>query len=272
MFGIHLSLVVFVAGNAREYGVIVGVDVAIRALIPFVVVLAGVNREIFAVVVERCRLPSVLTVALGAIRGEASRGVGRIVRIVVIIPMAANAFRRRFGIIRRCVTIRALILNFYVRALNYVEIVVNSKFSRTPAGVGCVALLAIERHVQRSVIGISCRIVIFPVARGAIGWRARIAVYVALSAIYSQVRACKREVRSGVIERTFLAAVGVAGVTLRRSVNVALNAVVVFVCFCFFVLVAINAAELHVIVRVGVAIRALIPLVVVLAGINGEKL
>lgn len=54
-----LLIIVLMAVNATET-VVVAADMAFHALVPFVVVLAAVNREVHIVMVEIGRLPSIL--------------------------------------------------------------------------------------------------------------------------------------------------------------------------------------------------------------------
>lgn len=67
MFIIHLRLIVLVAQNALEDFVIRRIHVASRARLPLAAMLAGIDAEILAVVIERRRHPRIYRMASGAI-------------------------------------------------------------------------------------------------------------------------------------------------------------------------------------------------------------
>jgi len=54
---IHSCLVVLMAINAGIYGIVTGIGMAVGAIVPFALVLAGIDREILTVVIESRRFP-----------------------------------------------------------------------------------------------------------------------------------------------------------------------------------------------------------------------
>ncbi len=107
MLVIHLRLIVLVAQNALEDFVIRRIHVASRARLPLAAMLAGINAEILAVVIERRRHPRIYRMASGAIMREIQRHVIGIRGPLEIRLMAGEAIRRRAGKAIVHVTLRA---------------------------------------------------------------------------------------------------------------------------------------------------------------------
>jgi hypothetical protein len=97
MFVIHLCLIVLVTQNALEDFVIRRIHVASRARLPLAAMLAGVNAEVLAVVIERRRRPRIHRMAGSAIMREIQRHVIGIRGPLKIRLMAGEAIRRRAG-------------------------------------------------------------------------------------------------------------------------------------------------------------------------------
>ena len=94
----HVSAVMLMADDTAEDGKIVGIGVAVAALIPLVGVPAGVDREIETVMVE-LRIPVIRGVALSALVRKSGGGMIRIVCAVVIRLMTEIAVGGRTGIL-----------------------------------------------------------------------------------------------------------------------------------------------------------------------------
>ena len=99
MIVVHLVLIiVLVTIDAREDTIIRGVVVAVRASVPFPIVVAAVDREELIIVVE-CRIaPIRFIMTLRAVGAETRSGVVRIVGAIVIGHMTGAACGRRTGI------------------------------------------------------------------------------------------------------------------------------------------------------------------------------
>lgn len=67
VFVSHSGLIMFMAKNTLEYFVVRGVHVTRRTRLPFAAMLAGIDAEILAVVIERRRQPRIHGVAGRAI-------------------------------------------------------------------------------------------------------------------------------------------------------------------------------------------------------------
>lgn len=76
--------------GATENRVVGGVGMTFGALVPLVLVLAAVNREILRIMVESGRIPGILTVALLAIGRKTGRGMVGIGRLIVVRLVTAD--------------------------------------------------------------------------------------------------------------------------------------------------------------------------------------
>lgn len=92
--------------------------------------------------IERCRLPGVLTVTLSAIGGKFQLFVVRICSCVVIALVAANAFGGSVRIALR-VAFSAIVFDFCVSPFQNVNFVVVER-GWLPAGRSCVAFNAVS--------------------------------------------------------------------------------------------------------------------------------
>src|SRR5690606_7510434 len=88
---VHVGLVVLVAKDAFEDGVVGGIYVAIAAHVPLVFVLAGIDREILRVMVPVGGRPGCGGVARLTLSREQRRGVVRIRRVIVGRLVTAKA-------------------------------------------------------------------------------------------------------------------------------------------------------------------------------------
>lgn len=88
---VHVCLVVFVAIDTGELSVVVRTGMAFRTIVPFSLVLTGVNREVLPVVIKSGRLPFYLCVACFAVGAELSCCVRRVVCFGIVLFMAAIA-------------------------------------------------------------------------------------------------------------------------------------------------------------------------------------
>ena len=95
MIVVHRVLVVvFVAIDAGEHAVFRSVVVAIGTSVPFPVVVAAVNGEELAIMIERRVAPCGLIMAHGTVRAESRCRVVGIGRAVVLRHVACAACRR----------------------------------------------------------------------------------------------------------------------------------------------------------------------------------
>ena len=94
-----LGVIVCVAVNATEYGIIARGGMAVRAIIPFSIVPAAVNGEIHAIVVKVRRFPGIFRVAACTVGREPCRRVIGVVGLAVVTGMAAVAGIGGVGII-----------------------------------------------------------------------------------------------------------------------------------------------------------------------------
>jgi hypothetical protein len=58
VFVVHLCLVMFVTEDALKHGKARGIDMAIGAIVPFLTVLAGIDREVLRIMIPIGRNPS----------------------------------------------------------------------------------------------------------------------------------------------------------------------------------------------------------------------
>ena len=98
MLVVHFGLIMLVTKNAFEHFVIRRIHVAGGAALPLATVLAGINAEILAIVIECCRPPRIQRVASRAVTREIQRHVIRIRRPLKIRLMAGIAIHRRAGV------------------------------------------------------------------------------------------------------------------------------------------------------------------------------
>jgi hypothetical protein len=188
MLIIHFGLAV--ASEAAEHLVIVWIGMAIRTKVPLSVVFPGVDRKILTVMVERRRYPCVLRMADFAIGWELSGGVRRIVRLVVIVQVAAHACVRYVIIV---IAVMAGIARLsYVGPGKYVIIIVIREQGRLPARVCGMAGCTIGGQTKCSVTGIGGLIVFVLMAADA-GIRSIVViVLVAAEAVNGCMGACQR--------------------------------------------------------------------------------
>lgn len=254
--------------GATENGVVGGVGMTLGTLVPLILVLAAVNREILRIVIERGWVPGTLTVALIAIGRKTGRDMVGIGRLVVVRLVAAGAGIGR-GVVVAVVTGRALVGNGCVCPVQRIIIVVNGKGGRLPADGG-VATGAIGRDGQRHVIWIQALVVIRCMATGTGSRCTGVAIGVTLVATGGNVRPGQRETGGVVIKRSRSITGRVTGQAGRAVVGISVDAVVVVV--GLRVGMAGDARKFRVIRGVGMALGTLVPFTFVLAAVYGEIL
>jgi len=206
MFVIHLDLIVLVTQNAFEDFVIRRIHVASRACLPFAAMLAGINTEILAVVIERCRRPRIHRVARGAIMREIQCHVIGIRGPLEIRLMAGEAIRRRTGKAIVHVTLRASRRRMRAEQRKARFVVIER---RGLPGARGMARSAIAREIGGHMIGIGRALEIALMTREAIRRRARkTIVRMALIARHREMRAGERKARAAVIETAEIARAG----------------------------------------------------------------
>lgn len=89
------GIIVFVAFHTTEQGIISRCRMAFAAVVPFIAVVATVNREIHVVMVEVGGCPSCFRMAIGTRRRELRRAVVGAVGVVVIRLVASHTSRGR---------------------------------------------------------------------------------------------------------------------------------------------------------------------------------
>jgi hypothetical protein len=195
---IHLRLILFVAQNALEDYVVRRVHVARRARLPFAAMLAGINAEILAVVIERRRRPRIHRVASGAIVRKIQRYVIGIRRPLKIRLMAGEAIHRRAGKAIVHVALRASRRRMRAEQRKARFVVIESRWL---PGVGGVAARASLRKIRRDVIRIRRVLKIALMAGETIFRRTGEAiVHVTLIACDGEMRAGEWKLRAVVIE------------------------------------------------------------------------
>ena len=210
--------------------------------------------------------PCAFAMAGSAIGGEVERLVVGVDRSVEILLVAADA-----GV--GCVGVAALVAggavvgDLGVGALQGIVGVVVRHLGRIPVGRRGVAGIALLRKPQGLVIGIGRLLEGGEVAGVAVHGGPLEAGTVAIDAGYAGMGSGQREL-GGVVVEDQLVAVGMAGQAGLTLVDVALHALVVLV--RAGVGVAGEAGELPVVVGVGVAVGAGVPLALVLAAVDGE--
>lgn len=107
VFVVHLGLIMFMTIDALKELVIGRVHMAGGAALPFAAMLAGINSEILAVMIKRCRQPGVQGMAGGAIVREIERHMIGICRPLKIRLMAGITIRGGAGISVVHVALRA---------------------------------------------------------------------------------------------------------------------------------------------------------------------
>lgn len=169
MLGIHARLIMFVAQNTLEHFVVRRIHVARGAALPFALMLAGVNAEILAVVIECCRPPRIHRMASRAVVREIQRHVIRIRRTLEIRLMARVAIHRRADvtIIDMALIARRRHMRAEQRKARFAVIE-----RRGLPCVGGMARSTIMRKIGRDMIGIGRALKIALMARETIRRRA----------------------------------------------------------------------------------------------------
>lgn len=254
--------------GATENRVVGGVGMTFGALVPLVLVLATVNREILRIMVESGRIPGILTVALLAIGRETGRGMVGIGRLIVVRLVTADT---GIGcvVVVAVVTGCALVGNGGVCSVQLIIIVVNRKSGRLPSDGG-VATGAIGRNGQRYVIRIQALVVIRCMATGTGSWSTGIAIGVTLVTTRGNVRPGQWKIGGIVVKRPRSITCRVASQAGRAVVGISADAIVLVI--GLRVGMAGGTGKFSVIGRVGMALGTLIPLPLVLAAVNGEIL
>lgn len=139
--------------DAAHLGIVGRIAVTVCALVPFAFVLAAVNGEMFAIVVKGGGHPGRLTVAGGAIVGKLGCPVIRIPGLVIICLMTADTGVGRIVVVL-IVAAPAVVLDRSMSALQDVELIMDVKSRRTPAGSRRMATDAIGGNAQLQVSGI----------------------------------------------------------------------------------------------------------------------
>ena len=194
---IHFRLAVLVTENAFESGKIGLVEVTIRAGIPLVAVLAGVNREIQLIVIPVCRLPCGGAMANFALNRKVCRNVVGIGCVVKIGLMATDTCCRRAGISAGVTTVA---IHTGVRTGQRKICVIVIKYCGLPR-YRAVANFAFQRKCSSDVVGIRRRLKIIFVTGNAGGWRSGIPGTVAAQTIQPDVRTGQREIGGVMVKR-----------------------------------------------------------------------
>jgi len=196
---VHLVLIiVLVTIDAREDTIIRGVVVAVRASVPFPIVVAAVDREELIIVVE-CRIaPIRFIVTLRAVGAETRSGVVRIVGAIVIGHMTGTTCGRRTGITVRMAfdASRGGVCTMQREA----GIVVVE--SRIPPCRLIMAHRAIGAEARCGMVGIGRTVVFGHMTSAACGRCTGITVRMAFDASRCFVRTMQREVRYIMVERS----------------------------------------------------------------------
>lgn len=130
-------IVMLVAIDTAEQGIVAWRRVAIHALIPFAFMFAAIDREVLPVMIPGGRGPSRGRVAGFTIRGEPDLFVVRIIGAIIIRTVAAKAGIRRVVIIP-VVTGRAIVGDARMSAGQWPEVIVNGESGGHPIGVSSV--------------------------------------------------------------------------------------------------------------------------------------
>ncbi|RMG41334.1 MAG: hypothetical protein D6732_02640 [Methanobacteriota archaeon] len=93
MFIIHILLIMFMAKDAFKDSKVIGIHMAIRTGIPFVMMCPGINREIHSIVIPGDIVPVIGGMALFTIGREIRGLVIGIRGVVIIILMAGKTIR-----------------------------------------------------------------------------------------------------------------------------------------------------------------------------------
>ncbi len=196
--------------QARELGIVVGIGVAIRAVVPLASVSAGVNREVVGVVLEACAGPGSGGVAGGAIGWEAGGSVIWIGCVVVVglVAAVAGGWLSVVDAVGVAGVARQVLVRAGQREIGGVVIEVG-----IPVGGG-VALLAVGGEARRPMIGVGGGVVVASVTAIAIG-RFAVVDTVSVTGVARLVSVCagKREVGAVVVEASAIPTRG--GVALR---------------------------------------------------------
>ena len=142
-------IIVFVAINATEQGKISRSGVAIHTLIPFVVVISTINREILLVVIPGGGHPGTGRMAILTSGRELCCAVVRVVRVVVIGLVTPHAGIR--GVVVIAVDMAVCTSRILVRSRQRPGTVIPE---RGDPGIFSVAVLTGNREWHLGVIGI----------------------------------------------------------------------------------------------------------------------
>ena len=196
MLVIHRTLAVLVTVNTFKPGIIPGIDVTIRATVPFVPVFARIYREIQIVMIPVGRCP-----ACGRMTGLTScREVGRRmigIGCLIVIGCVTGITVCGCVCISRCMTSQTI--QNYMGACQGKCCHVMVKSSRAPCHGG-MALGAVMAEAVEAVIGIGGSRVIVLVAGIAVGCRSGVPILMAVDAVDSCMGACQGEGRHVMIE------------------------------------------------------------------------
>lgn len=197
MIVVHRVLVVvFVAIDAGEHAVVRSVVVAIGTRVPFPVVVAAVDGEELAIMIERCVAPCRLIMALGAIRAETGRCMVRVAGAIIIVHMAGTACRRG-----SCVSVRMAIdacRGDMATVEREVRVVVIER--RVAPCRLIMAHSAIRAESRGRMVGIGRAVVLRHVACAACRRGSRVSVRMTLDACRGDVATMQREIRDVMVE------------------------------------------------------------------------
>lgn len=147
---IHFGLIMLVAKNAFEHFVIRRIHVAGGAALPLAAVLAGINAEILAIVIECCRPPRIQRVASRAVTREIQCHVIRIRRPLKIRLMAGIAIHRRAGV--AIIDVALIARRRYMRAEQRkarFAMIERRRLPRIRRVTGSTSMRKIRRHMIR---------------------------------------------------------------------------------------------------------------------------
>ena len=144
----HLMLLsrlfLFMTGNAGEHGIIHRIRMAIHTFIPFIFVGSRINGKELGIMIEVCRRPCRLRVALLTFGGEPCCLMYRIGRRVVFVPVTIHTQLRVIHIIP-IMAFGTIGRNVSVCTVEFIKIIVHLEGRRSPSRIRRVATCTIGR-------------------------------------------------------------------------------------------------------------------------------
>lgn len=223
-FRIHVAI------DASHLCIIGWIAVTIDTLVPFSFMLAAVDREIPAIVIKSGGHPGGLTVTGSTILRKLRGAVIRILALVVIRLMAADAGIGRIVVVL-IVAAAAIVFDEGMGSLQRIKLIVDIETGRSPAGCGRMATDAIGRDSQFQVARILTLLKVLPVAiethrRGSTKSRG-----VAFQTVYTLVSSCQGECGGIVIKLKIRISRRMAGQTGIVLISISHDALVLLIGF-----------------------------------------